>query len=407
MERTDTEHESGTVLFAMTLLTIVISGLAVVFYEVAGQETAFVSLDVASVEALHVAEAGIDTSIDRLNRGLGGTIDPPVDFASGSFGVEDTDGGPGRRILRSTGIVQGRQRRVEAVVEDRPGIMRANLSGGISAGRFVYILGSSGSVTLDGRDHDHDGDTLVGLGRFGVSTADRVLAFGTAKVGGYGVAPKVNPVQADGVLDELISYGDSFDNDGDGTSDEERFNGLDDDGDGKIDEDLSGYPSNADRLLGLEETSLREAAIRMGTYFTSQLDYELWLLAEGGNVPGGRIIYLEFETLSPTLLGPNLNAEPSIIVHHADLDLATMEDLSGRFKGLILADNVWHFNGGVQIIGAVHTTGYQIYSASDPGTVVELLYSEDVLSRLPEARLDGSYQVISWRELADAAPVVP
>lgn len=208
----------------------------------------------------------------------------------------------------------------------------------------------------------------------GIVSGNAVASGGNAKIGGNSIAPIKDAVEADGVFDENFDFSAMY---------------------------PGGYPDNPDDILGIPQGTLRAAAQAAGTLFTNQADYDNFITENGGNMPGGAIVYLDFDQCTPTEIGSVMNDTPSILVMHNAAGNSNMKNIHGRFKGLILADSVTHVNANSTILGAMQTTW-----PSSVGNVYgngnsEILFSSAALANLPGvATAAGGWDTVSWREVA-------
>jgi hypothetical protein len=160
----------------------------------------------------------------------------------------------------------------------------------------------------------------------------------------------------------------------------------------------NGYPS-PDAVVGAKDGVLKAAAQANGTYFTSQAEYNNYIsLVGGGNVPGGQVIYLDTDTSPPFQLGAVMNDQPSIIVVHNSTTTASIKNVHGDFKGLLLADSLDHINAGTNILGMVQTfstlTGGNAFGNGN--STVD--FSSQVLLHLPSLG-PGSCPVLDWKKV--------
>ena len=86
------------------------------------------------------------------------------------------------KILISTGTSDGISRTLNVKVQKQ---IPSGLYGAITGnGNFA----TSGNITIDGRDHDVNGN-VVGTGSYGISTSGTYSQGGSSTVGGNGAAP--------------------------------------------------------------------------------------------------------------------------------------------------------------------------------------------------------------------------
>jgi hypothetical protein len=230
-----------------------------------------------------------------------------------------------------------------------------------------------------------------------VSSTSLITSAGSSKIGGNGIAPASLPLP--GTREPLASWSDGIDQDGQGGIDEELFDGIDNDGDGSIDEDTHGYPKDPDVQMGLAPGSLKAAAQATGTYFTTQAQVEACMAANGGKMPGGRIIYVDFSPWQPANLSTasaGFNSVPSVLVHHNASGTALMKNVHGTFLGLMLVDAVTHLSGDFTVIGALMSFAPASYgNAFGTGNAVVKL-STAALTTLPSLGAAANIRINAW-----------
>jgi hypothetical protein len=251
-----------------------------------------------------------------------------------------------------------------------------------------------GNITIDGRDWNITGTAVVGAGKFGISTTSTISNSGNSKVGGNGIAPAKPPPA--GTQQPNANWSDGVNQDADGSVDEEAFDGIDNDGDGQIDEDTHGYPTTPDVQMHLANGTLKAAAIASGTYYTSAAEFDAAVAANGGNVPGGKIIYCDFPTWLPAQLGANFNSPPSIIVHHTAGGTALMKNVHGNFCGLMLCDGVEHLNGDFILLGALQSFAPQSYGNAFGNGNAFVKLCTAALNNLPTAGNAANVRIKGW-----------
>lgn len=393
--------EQGFSLVIVMLLVLVMVGLAYAYMVQSSSQRIETRESTVMEQAFYLAESGAFSAIAELNSGddadgdgLGVVI---AGYAGGDYRTRTTDLGDFAFKLVSVGDYNERERAVEVVAQQTKLQLEGTIRGAITANGAVTTLGS---IIVDGRDYDESGTNVVGPGMEGVSSRGNVVIGGSASCGGNGNTPITGANPADGVFEKNASWGDGIDNDGDGLVDEEAFDGIDNDGDGLIDEDIGdSYPQSPDIALHLPPGTLEAAARYSGTYFDDPLKFEEYFLAQGENLPGGQVFYLDFDYITPMNFGTSLNDDPSIIVMHNATGSAEMKNLHGQFKGLIMADVVTHINGDIKIVGAVHSFADENLGNAYGNGNAEVLYSSAVLGRLPLVGV-GSFSIKSWREIA-------
>jgi len=351
-----------------------------------------------STRAYHIAEAGVNMAIAELTVGQDyngdgiGTL-PSTDFGGGSFQVAAVLNAADDYTLTAVGTCADMARSIQVVVQ-KP---QANLSyDGLAAVTANGPVWTVGTITIDGRDYSMDGVLTGDPGVWGITTTDTVTRQGASKVGGQGEAPTTES----NIFAELFAWNDGIDNDGDGAVDEEDNDGIDNDGDGDVDEDVNGYPQGPDAALSIPPGSLKSIAQMCGTYFATAAELDAYVAANGGNMPGGKIVYCEDEEWLPADFGSDMNAEPSIFILHNDAGTATLKNLHGQFKGLLLVDHVVHVNSNAVVLGAIMSFDSENYGSSYGNGNADILYSSEVLANLPSNPAGNRFFVRSWREVA-------
>lgn len=258
-----------------------------------------------------------------------------------------------------------------------------------------------GNINIDGRDHDENNALNGDPGTWGITATQSIDNGGASGSGGNGVAPLQNsPLtnQAD------YTYA-GKDNDLDGRVDEEAADGVDNDGDGRVDEDTSDFPASPDAFVGVAPGTLKALALASGTYFTTETDFDAAVTANGGKVPGGRVVYLDFPTWGPDAeFGSSFNDPPSILVHHQEGSTAVAKNLHGMFKGLFIADGIDHVNSGTQILGALAAFATSAAGNAFGNGDSDINFSSSVLGRLPNVNpLDVGYRTLAWREITETS----
>ncbi len=390
-------NETGQAMVA-TLFVVVLMAVTAVTYLTAsfqlGVETnaeiGMVRARLAAEEGVHLAMAELKSGDDPDGDGLGTVSLAGADDRS--IVVTATDLGGDLYRVHAVARVGGAAQGLEAIIElvTAPGVAFPARAA-ITAEGPVETLGT---INVDGRDWDDWATALVGPGLHGISSTQGVTQGGSSTVGGSGNAPaKPAPV---GGIEQFAVWQDGVDADGDGLIDEEPYDGIDNDGDGAIDEDTHGYPESPDAALGQPPGTLKSIAQAAGTYFATETALNNWIAANGGSIPGGVIVYADFNHWQPADFGPIYNDPPSIIVHHTKDGDALMKNIHGAFRGLIMADFVTHINGDCSIIGAFMSFSDESYGNAFGNGNADVLFSSTVLANLPNAFATASARVLSW-----------
>lgn len=385
-------------LVAAVLAAAMMMGVTYLYFAASLDDLAQVAHHVKRDRTFYIAEAGVGEAIDHLDRGNGARVIDRSEEDTWRYKVRILDRGLGnfdQEIYEIESMAEGhdRVRTVNAVVEN---LYRVPVLGaGLQSGARCYAIGNT---TLDGRDHDSLGLGMIGPGVLGMAASGNAVLINSPRIGGRGIAPITDPQPSDGVFRGDIPFGDSIDADGDAAVDEELFDGLDNDGDGLIDEDLAAFVTDPDTIFNLPPGTIKRYCERRNTYFDSADDLETYLLGKGGEFPGGEVIYLDGTWIAADF-GSNWNSEPSLLVVHNDDGDAVLSNMSGRFKGLIVADSLIHIAGDVEILGGAHV--FRRAAVGNPiglsGALIE--YSQRVLEELPRVPY---YTIKAWRDVPGA-----
>ena len=380
---TPRSEQGGTLLISIVILFIV-SGFSMTYLSLAIWRNQRVTADVEREKALYVSEAAVSHALHELNSDL---HENGVDWSAegtiggGTFDVEATQLNSGTWLLTAEAGHGKGKRKLEVVVA-RSGTPLS--IPGMAAIVNKGPLGTLGNITIDGRDWDYDGANVVGPGVYGIMGGSSIGQGGSSAIGGNGFAPQ--PAAGPAISDPFHDWSsDEFDNDGDGEADQAG----------------EGFPSGPDQAVSLPNGALKSIAQANGAYFSSSGQFSSYLSSNGGNVPSGKIIFLDFDLWQPADFGSTLNEDPSIIVMHNATGDAEMKNLHGQFKGLLLVDQVQHVNAGTLILG-------MIYSWAQSGNTygngnADVKFSSEVLANLPSSSDSTYFAVVSWRESVQVA----
>ena len=369
-------RQRAQVLLLAVLVVIIISSLAISYVYSSFAQASTMERSYQRERTFYIAEAGIDAALTDIRTGgtgvvsedfAGGHYDVQVEVLSGTLpfiaGQGPGDGDDTELLARviSTGTLSEHSVAIESVILGRS--FSPHLAGDVNAA--ITTTGDAtllGTLTVDGRDHEglfdreytgHPSDEIavVGDGLYGVSSGGNVQISGNAEVGGLGM----EPYQGSDACEENHNWANNTDDDGDGSVDEEAWDGVDNDGDGLIDEDINTPPDSPEAFLGIPPDSLRMAAVLAGAYFRDDQAYHSWYMDNDKNVPGGIVVFLNLDYISPLDFGRDFNYEPSIVVISNDQDNAQAKNLHGLLKGIVVGDDISHVNGDCTILGAMHS----------------------------------------------------
>lgn len=206
-------------------------------------------------------------------------------------------------IVRSTGTFAGVSRTIEVLITKKLG----NIRGAITTNGKA---GATGNLTIDGRDHEIDGTTVIpNSGVFGVSTRMTYDQSGSNAVGGTSAA-KNDTAPTKSYVPAIIEQNATWP-----------------------------QPMTPDDFLDLPAGTLKQIAIDTGKYFSG---------TPTGNLSG--VTYVEGDWANA-----NINGEGILVLHNvtttAILDKVAGGGAGGTFKGLIITDRIDKIHGTV--IGAV------------------------------------------------------
>ncbi|MBI4431044.1 MAG: hypothetical protein HY587_04975 [Candidatus Omnitrophica bacterium] len=326
--RINDEHGIILVTFygILLLMTILLASLYAMSYgEIRASYT-----DSYITQAFYIAEAGIQQQLASLNSG-GTTSMGTVNIGQGSASV--TWDNVAKTIV-STGTLSGKDVSSTITVT----VHQTNLSvNAIAALHAASNLTTNGNITVDGRDHDSNGNLTGDPGVYGVATtANSYTQSGSSQIGGNGAVP-ANPYDPVAV----------------------QLNALP-------------FPPTPEEILGLQAGTL-------DAYKTST--------PPSPNFSG--IVYYTGDTWTPVDFGTFSSG--ILIVHNADAD-ALMKNVHGNFNGVIITDKLSHLNGDMFVNGAIFVT-------TEDGNVIGngsaiLNYSSEVLANLTVP----IYEITSWQD---------
>ncbi|MDP8263169.1 MAG: pilus assembly PilX N-terminal domain-containing protein [Candidatus Ancaeobacter aquaticus] len=292
-----------------------------------------------TVKVFYIAEAGLQRNIYELKNGGSS----PVSDSLGDGSYQVTYSGTGTTTITSVGTFNNSSRTVSMNVNVR---RIPNING---AATVYSDVGTTGNITIDGRDHDITGALTGDPGTYGLSTSGEFNQQGSSQLGGSGIAP-ASPAE-EGSYDEDPLIIDEVDLNNDEIIDPWEILNVSEDW----------YTDN------IQETLIEP------TNFSGMYRYD---------PPGG------------TWTGINLGVSSGLLIVHNDTYTATMKNITGIFVGLIIADQVTHVTGSAMIIGAIVTlnqTG-NFFGMGD----AYIGYSSEALSNVGDLLEDGGADLDAW-----------
>lgn len=345
------KNEKGIVLVLSLLVMTVLSILGLSFLSIALLEHNMSTNYKLHVQAFYAADGGVEHAKVRL---------PDTTSFTGTFGngatysVDVVSIGNGRFVATSAGKSRLGKATIKATFEST---IPPGLKGAVSTNGPTM---TTGSMVVDGRDHDVEGDLTGGSGTYGIYTSSTFAHEGASKVGGLGYAPD--------------------------------FSGLADPS--TIVEGATDVATTPDEVLGYNEGDLK--AMAMSGANGSQYVTDPAML----NVPLSGVTFVE---LPPGGVWDDANlgdATGILVVHNATGDATVSNTTSsgpscGCFSGLLIVDNIVHIHS--TIIGALVSL-----TATPSGNVLgngdgEVLYSSAAIN---QAMGGGeSVRLVSWTEV--------
>lgn len=320
----------GMALIVLSIFTLLLGIFAVSLYAMSYGEIRAAETNAALVQSFYIAEAGVERQLANLNDGDNQSLGT-VSIGQGEATVIYVENAG---TITSAGSVPNHSASVTVTATVKQKTLAASAEAALKAASNIT---TNGQITIDGRDHDPNGNLTGAAGIYGVAvTTSTYVQSGSSQVGGNGIAP-ANPHNPATVL-----------------------------------LNASPLPPTPEEFLGLEPGDL-------DSYKTST--------APAPNFSG--IIYFTGDAWQPVDFGTFSSG--IVIVHNADGD-ALMKNIHGSFNGLIITDKLEHLNGDMVVNGAIITT-------TQDGNVVgngsaEVNYSSEVLAGLTVP----IYEITSWQD---------
>ncbi len=326
-------QEKGSGLIWVYLATAVLGVSSAGLSSLGLWQSKLISVEVVREQAFYYAEAGIDQKLREIRIGNAGNI-PSTAIGAGTFSVTYDSTA---KLITSTGVSGGVSRTITAKVNKTP---PSGLRGVITGNGNMT---TSGSVTVDGRDHDLGG-SMVGPGSYGVSTSGTFTQSGSSEIGGNGAAPD-DPAPAGAV----------------------QTNGP-------------VTPTTPEEVLGLPAGSL-------DVYKTTTVP----------TLPmNNQVVYLTSAGGSSTWNAPNFgdanNPSTGVLIFHNTTGTAEIKNIHGHFRGIIITDKLTHINGSAVVRGAVVVIAAN-GTIGNGNALVQ--YSTLAIANAP---IGGQYTIVSWED---------
>ncbi len=331
--------QQGVIMISFLLLVTVLTIGVGAFYAFASADFSASLRNEYLHQSFYMAEAGVDQGIVQLSKGIltqniSGTLNA-VSY-QGSYQVTCAPcTGASNETLTSTGTVTisgtNYSRTVRVVVKRSPAYTAT------AAVAISGVASTNGNVTVDGRDHDSNGNLTGAPGLPGIATSTNTfMQGGSSKVGGNGLAP-ANPASP-----------------------------------GSYQLNAPALPSTPEGILGVPDGSLDayKTSTPPATPFSNQIIY-----------------------LTTSWNSVDFNGSSGVLICHNADGTAVLQNIHGNFKGLIITDDLIHINGDASLLGTVvgmKTGGVTLGNGSG-----QVNYSSQTMSNLPIAR----YTVSSWEDV--------
>ncbi|MBN1602077.1 MAG: hypothetical protein JW915_10730 [Chitinispirillaceae bacterium] len=303
----------------------------------------------SKVASLNIAEAGKEQVIaDLRERTLNLQHNKKIycynneSFGGGAFTVTCSTTTMDTVVIFSTGYKGKDTSKIEVVAYIDPDSWHRWVKGAVTARTSVNTLGK---IEIDGRDYDTSsiyGTCMENGGVVGVAAGGSVSAGGASRIGGNFTEPQETVINGETVEQNI---------------------------------DTTDYPQTPEDLLGM--TSAQLAAYK-------------WTKSPPSDYVG--IVYSE----TP------YDFAGGIMILHNSSGTASLGNYHGHFKGLIIADEVKHFNGGSSVLGAVFMLGKTIGGNCFGNGAARIHYSSQMLAKVMKlipTTGRRTVNVVSWREL--------
>ncbi len=388
--------ERGVASVIALLVTALLYLMGVMFLSVSSTETIMAASRADGQRAFYLSDAGIEHARRSLQgKNLSSVLDGTtpvfaggntVNLAGGSYTIQVTNnilatGFPmstipadpsgsatvdsdGIVVLTSTGTFQNSTQVVESVVGTPPAVLPPGVRGAVTTNGPTE---TNGNITLDGRDHDINGNLSGNPGTYGIFAADNYTQKGNSKVGG------TDPGSNDHAPAKP----------GDPSVIEENYSGtMEATPDEVMGGAASGYPEG-------KLKSMAQSGTNGSQYVTDPA---------GLTYPLSGVTYVELpsgQEWKPVDFG---NSSGILVIHNNNTDAVIKNLNSGTFKGLLIADDIVHIH--TDIIGAVVslTTGPSSGNAIGNGSG-RILYSGQALANALGGAGTNTYSILSWHEL--------
>ncbi|MBN1602893.1 MAG: hypothetical protein JW915_14895 [Chitinispirillaceae bacterium] len=304
----------------------------------------------SKVASLNIAEAGKEQVIaDLRERTLNLQHNKKIfcynnePFGGGAFTVTCSTTTMDTAVILSIGYKGNDTSKIEVVAYINPDSWQRWVKGAVTARTSVNTLGK---IEIDGRDYDtssFSGTCLGTGGVVGVAAGGSVTVDNSSSgVGGNYTSPQKAVLEGETACQNI---------------------------------DTTGYPQTPEDLLGMT---------------SAQLEAYKWTTPPPSDYVG--IVYSE----TP------YDFAGGIMILHNSSGTASLGNYNGNFKGLIIADEVKHFNAGSTVLGAIFMLGKTSGGNCFGNGTAKIHYSSQMLEKVTKfipVTERRTVNVASWREV--------
>lgn len=353
-------NNKGSMLISVVFFGLLVGSAAMVTYLSASHTIKKIDTRTGNVVAFNIAEAGREHALALIRSGsvtlkpdTSFTIIPATACSNGSYtvtcstNVDSSGSGVDTFWIDSRGSIQDESARVVGIymVSSSGKKISFSLDAAVTTLSDIRV---TGSCVIDGRNYDMNGLLKIfdSHGVMGVRACGTLNQTGASLIGGNGQVPRKNAFFP--AVDHLVSS--------------------------------AGYPRTPEEVLGLKPGALQK-------YKTNSFSKDF----KG-------IVYMTSNYGPPARFD---DAEGIFICHNESCS-AKMKNIHGRFRGLIIADQIDHINANTEIIGAIITL------APTPGTNAfgngnsDIKFSSDVLDYIMNKYpivSETVYTAVSWEQI--------
>lgn len=327
-------------------------------------------------QARNVANSIAEMAIEQVGDSNAYRATSPVTFSnvfggSGSYTVTDTTiSGNGYIKVKANSLYSGMAKSISVIIQVP---QNANFPPGVKAAISTNneVL-TSGTLTVDGRDHDINGNLTGNPGTYGIWSTEDFTRQGSSSIGGYyngtNYAPSSSP--------NTNSY---------------------------REEQSGGYPTTPDSVMGGTPNGFPPGTLKSiaqsgynGSQYVTNPNYLTY--------PLSGVTYVEIPYSSPWI-SSNIDGTGILVIHNSTSNAIIKNENLGSFTGIIIADDIIHIH--TTIIGAIIglTTNPSEGNSIGNGSG-NVLYSRQAIMNATNSVLDqGNYgyakhrmSIIKWYE---------